>query len=380
MDETISDRDTGSEASATWIESGTALGTGYTAVYTVSHRLIGGAVAFDPEGFPYYLINSTGTSNVANRNLNIAIRLLFTSAFDTGLVGCDGVDFNSNADTDSYSSGGNPTTGDNGDVATVNVNADFEVDSNSIINGDVRVTGALTMASNAVILRDAYANGAISGLANPGYIGQDAYSNGTISNDSYVNGTSHPNQSQPVVKFEDCDPLDVDSLFTAEATPIASSNDNGDLNNMTGNSYNNVTDDADPMGTASQSKDYYFDDFFLGSNADIALQGDVTFYVDGDFELSSNAFIAFGANATLTIYVTGTFTLSSNTSINSGGIPADFQVYSSAENTDQVEPAKINMNSNSGFYGVIYAPKANVVSSSNNEISGAMRGKWQSYP
>ena len=148
VDETISD--SGSESSTSWSATGSATGTGYSAAYTVRHKLVGGVVATDPEGLPYYIITSKGTSNVArSRDVEVAIRLIYTSLFDTGLVGCDGVTFSSNADTSSYSSAGDTTSGDNGDIGTVNPNGDVTLDSGNVIAGSLAITGSLTMSSNA---------------------------------------------------------------------------------------------------------------------------------------------------------------------------------------------------------------------------------------
>jgi Tfp pilus assembly protein PilX len=88
--------DVGSETDVNWTASGTVTDTDYSAAYSIDHRLVAGAVAATTDGRPYYLIDSTGTSATATRNLEVVLALEYASIWKAGITGCDGVEANSN--------------------------------------------------------------------------------------------------------------------------------------------------------------------------------------------------------------------------------------------------------------------------------------------
>jgi hypothetical protein len=116
----------------------------------------------------------------------------------------------------------------------------------------------------------------------------------------------------------------------------------------------------------------------------------VRFFVENNFTLKSISQLLFDPDATLNIYHEGQesgddnalFWLDSNTFANELGIPADFQVYSKAYNEEkepglwEIGKEKVTIDSNSGFYGVIYAPRAHLVINSNTSVHGSVRGSY----
>ena len=382
--------------------NGTSAGPGYSVAYTIRHRRIaGGPVATNDHGEPLYRIDATGTAGNATRSIEVAVALTAPSALDTGLVGCRGISFHGGATIGSYSSSGKPGAGDNGDGKTVSeevspgtfIDGPVRLEGAAVIRGDMRATGSMSLHDNAAIQKDAYANGNVSLLGNA-CIGHDVWSGGAITaatgtgagcdltgngNRPGIHSTRHPNQPGPVARREPCDPLDVDGLFST-ASVIRTANDNAELTAalVSGFDYQIGGSDTDTIGAAGQARSFYFDDFTVEGSAVVTLQGDLTFYVEGDFELSGHARLLWAANTTLNLYVGGRFHMGANTFANQGNPPAGFLVHSSAEDTITGLPgdAGVEINSNSGFFGVMYAPRADVHLDSNDEARGAIRGRW----
>lgn len=394
--------DSGSETSTSWqvlkpgpnatdyydsAENTYSAADNYGFNFIVSHKVVGGVVATNTDGNPYYQINAMGVSGGASRSIEAVVGLEYSSAtWEDGMVGCSGVQFDSNASTGSYSSSGAVSTGDNGDVKTIESPGNIAFSSDAIINGNLEAYGTLSMDSNSVIAKDALVNGNIS-LSSNACIGSDAYSNGSISGSSGsgscdlsgggatsgILGTQHPNQTNPLVELEDCDPLDVDTLISGQAS-IATSNDNGSYGVAT--SYFESSGVPD-LGTDGVSTEFYFTQLSMKDGTTL-IRGDVTLYIDGNFHMLGTQQLNFAANATLTVYMTGSFRMDSNARANVNGTPANFMIYSNATDSGSVSDSansSMIMNSNTGFWGVVYAPKAYVYVDSNAKFRGAVRGK-----
>lgn len=376
--------------STTWRIKGTGSGTDYNFTYTVEHRIALGAVAVNEDGFPYYVIKSEGVSGKGRRQLEVAVVRLYNSysLVEDAFIGCRGVPFNSNGTIASYNSDGQFTPGDNANIKTLEANADVLINSNMIVQGWVRATGNITVDSNAEIMQDAWANGNI-GVATNSTIHGDANAGGTITVDgsSTIDGNTESGLSPAPVPVQDCDPLDIDNYILTETAGISAPNPDG-----VATTFNAGADMTLNPG------DYYFDSFNVQSNNVVTLSpGDHVWYVNGPLELQSNTGIAFPPKdpstgeptATLKIYITGQLTTNSLSFFgaenmtgdvtNSVSKPSALQIYSSAENTTDAgndNLAMINLQSNTGFSGIIYAPKAKVVFNSNNDSYGAVRGRW----
>ena len=387
--------DSGSENDTNWNVNNSYSSTGFNNTFTIKHRLAGNpsAVAMNPTtGKPYYIINSTGTSGTAKKTIEVVVSLIYPSPFEKALTGCNGVSFNSNGSTSSYSSASNPIDGKKGDIGTTSPDADITLSSNAKIKGNVLAMRHLTMNSNAEVQKNAYAkNGNISMSSNakigtadttsPYSYEATAGGNITLGSNAQIYGTPSPNTSPPPVLPEECDPLNIDNLFTTNAAPIQGSNNNGELHApyFDGSSYSIGSNNSDTIGVADQSREYYLTGFSTDSNSVVTIQGNVTLYVNGNFSMNSNSKTKLASGAKLTIYVTGNFTLDSNTKINNNTdlgnqrIPSNLMIYSNAQSASNTD-YKLSLNSNSGFRGVVYAPGTAVEINSNAHIYGSVRG------
>lgn len=113
-----------------------------------------------------------------------------------------------------------------------------------------------------------------------------------------------------------------------------------------------------------------YDSFTVTSNAELNIGDNTVIYVTGDFVLNSNSGIAL--DGSVKIYVDGNITISSNGIINSTTNTSDLMIFGSGPNA--IAKQQININSNSDFYGVLYAPEADVTLNSNADTFGSIVG------
>jgi len=135
-----------------WNTTLSASGVGYSVDYTVSHHKVGGVKVADADGRLYLQINSTGTSQSARRMVEVVVAVETGATGNiAGLIGCEGVSAKSNVITSSYSSSGQTSAGDRGDISTTDEEAFMYFDGSSDfdVNGEVRATGALFLGSEA---------------------------------------------------------------------------------------------------------------------------------------------------------------------------------------------------------------------------------------
>jgi len=375
--------DTGFEDDPTWSEDGSVGGPGYSASYTVSHLVRNASQVEDDDGRRYFIIESTGntTTGEAERSLEVAVALEWGDNSNVaGLIGCQGITGDGNVTTGSYSSSGQSSDGDRGDMATTDDEAFLYLDGSSDMDvvGEIRSTGAIYMKSDALVRRDASANlqikvesGDIFGSAytNDDYHGDEDSVHGDIYQHYHIN---------PLVQG-DCDPLNIDNVFGV--APDIQANHNGDLGIGPGGNFNGSPDDIDPG-------DYWFNNVTIEDNT---INGNVRMYVTGNFTLDSDAELVLAPGASLEIYMeSGRFVMDSNSGANRGGTPLNMQIYSRAVDTvkddkdwEDDEPdtwddgnQKIVINSNSQLWGIIYAPRAHVWLDSNVRVHGSVRGRF----
>ncbi len=414
FDGTISD--SGLESSIAWSPSGSASGVGYSVGYTVSHLEVGGNVIsnVNDDGRRYFLIESTGQTTEstgdntppARRLLEVAIAAEWGGESNiAGLIGCRGVTAMSNVVTSSYSSSGQDSTGDRGDIATTDADAFMYMDGSSDfdVNGEVRATGALYLGGDALVRRNALANLRITTRSNA-YINHEAWTNGDFDGSNNSVGIEPPNEymasPNPVVEVGLCDPLDIDSIFV-DAEVIKTANDNGEIGIGSGSNYSGS---PSTLGVDGGEKDYYFDNFTLEGEETVLIRGDVRLFVKSNFTMKSKPELILAAGASLIIYVeTGNFWMDSEAKANHdpdnnfplcnpGGCPINLKVFSLTENDvkdyknwtddepnvwdDSQDVAGVKIDSNSVFYGMMYAPRAHVVLYSNTVFYGSARGRY----
>lgn len=384
MDGSISD--SGAKLDPDWNDASVYSSTGLNNSFTVKHYVIGGSVVTDDSGTPLFLINSTGTSSSSAKQIEAVVGIIYALPFTKALEGCDGLNISSNVFTDSYDSANgdylsqvipaairkdqqnNAWARDKGDVGTCNAGADIIVDGNAQIHGNAKATRYVGAAGTGI---------PTTGLGTPanltGYRG--------VPDTTGVNAIIYgiPTENNPPTP---CDPLDIPTIFDT-ADDIITTNNNGEIDNLNLNDpydfgskgFKLKSNKSFTLGISNQTKNYHFNGFKLRSNSELGIYGKVTFYIDGDFDLSSGAKISVNNGSSLTIYVTGTTYFNSNVIQNLGGGPLDFAIYSSATSSSSTD-YKIDLDSNTDLFGTIYAPRAAIDLNSNSISSGAIRGKY----
>lgn len=114
-----------------------------------------------------------------------------------------------------------------------------------------------------------------------------------------------------------------------------------------------------------------YDNISLNSNSYLTVTGDVQLYITGTLSLNSNTHIDVQSGGSLEIYLDGNLNFNSNAYIsNVDQDPSKCALYATNHYT-----GNLNLNSNSAFYGVVYAPEANIQMNSNSGIYGSVVGK-----
>jgi len=118
------------------------------------------------------------------------------------------------------------------------------------------------------------------------------------------------------------------------------------------------------------SGSYKFDSITLENKVNVTISGDVTLYVTGDLDVGNKVDITITTGASLTYYTDGEFELSNNSAVNNmTKIPANFIIYSTYSGGDGIE-----LENNSEFYGAVYAPDTDISISNNADSYGAFVG------
>lgn len=111
---------------------------------------------------------------------------------------------------------------------------------------------------------------------------------------------------------------------------------------------------------------YRFDDLTVSGGGVLTLTGDVTIYVDGDLTLSGGSALELAPGATLTLHHgPGKLVVSGGGIINPDENPQSVEILSSTSD-------KIELSGGSSFYGQVYAPDSQFVSSGGSHLYGAV--------
>ena len=115
--------------------------------------------------------------------------------------------------------------------------------------------------------------------------------------------------------------------------------------------------------------------FRLSNNAKVTITADVTLYITGEFSMASNSQLEIAEDVNVTIYLGGSFVQESNTQINNLSMDATkLQVYGTDSFNGDME-----WNSNSDFWGAVYTPRANVSYNSEADYYGSIVGKYLDF-
>ena len=380
--------DSGAKTNPNWNTTTTYSSTGFNNSFTVTHQVIGSSTVTDDGGAPLFLITSTGTSSTSIKQIEAVVRLVYALPFTKALEGCDGVTISSNGFTDSYDSAlgsyasqvipassrkdnkNNEWARDKGHVGTANAGADIIVDGNAQVHGNAKATRYVGISGTG---------NPTTGLGTPANLTGYKGSPDTNSSTAVIYGV--PTENNPLTP---CDPLDIPTLFST-ADDIITSNNNAEIVNIQppsppNNPYNDSTkafslDGMFSLGSSGQTKNYHFSSFELNSNSGLTINGIVTFFISGDFEVKSNAYLTLSSGSKLTVYVTGELKIDSNTAIATPGVSTDLMIYSSATSSTNSD-YKVDLSSNATITGTIYAPNAAIDISSNSNSLGAIKGKY----
>ena len=287
----------------------------------------------------------SGTKS-GQRTLREVVTCAPVSVWSAGLISCENLTVNGNANFNSYNSTTGATELGNGNVQTTNADATVTLSGNANIRGNLANTGA---------------NGGVS-LAGNAKIYGEAYSTGTINTSS--NGWVElplPLQSA-TTSSSDCDPLGAAAVVSNNqpaGSPIGFS--------LSGNG--TLTRTIDEWNASENGG--HFSSFSIGANRILQLDGpgDFVIYVanSGSFSIAGNGQLQLLNGAKLTIYLTGTMALAGN-GISNSSVPADLQIYSGSANSFQVT-------GNGGLVATIYAPLSAVTIAGNGTIDGGVRGR-----
>lgn len=125
-------------------------------------------------------------------------------------------------------------------------------------------------------------------------------------------------------------------------------------------------------GSASITESGKYDFIRLNSNSHITVSGgDIQLHITGELSLNSNTRIDVEAGSSLELYVDSQMNFNSNAQINNLNTdPTKCILYGTSNYTGY-----LNFNSNTAFFGVVYAPEAHIQMNSNSGIYGSVAGK-----
>ncbi|MDD8026713.1 MAG: hypothetical protein PHI34_09360 [Acidobacteriota bacterium] len=267
------------------------------------------------------VVVATGTvawtgGQTVTRRVRVVLEHGFKSFFDFGVFGDDGFDLHGNAYIDSYNSG-------DGAYDPANYRSRGNVGTNAGEHWDV------VLLNNTIVHGDA----ATGYESNP----EDVI---RLANAATITG-----EKTALSAVKPLPPITAPSL-TAR----------GALTTTTGSTGTVITE----SGT--------YTSFTMANNSKVTISGDVTLYIDGNFLMDANSTLEITPGSTVEIILgNGTFEQRSNTTINN--LTRDAKALAILGTSDFTS---MIWNANSGFYGVVYAPYANIDYAANGDFFGSL--------
>jgi len=124
------------------------------------------------------------------------------------------------------------------------------------------------------------------------------------------------------------------------------------------------------INTTLPAGSYKYTEVDLGNSKTLTINGDVVLYVTDDFTLGNSSAVNINADSSLTVYIEGDFEAKNSSSLNNTTqIPSNLLMYYLDSCTS------VDFKNSSNFYGVIYAPNADVVFHNSVDIYGALASK-----
>ena len=111
---------------------------------------------------------------------------------------------------------------------------------------------------------------------------------------------------------------------------------------------------------------YRYDSLNLSGGDVLTIDGDVVLYVDDKFTAKDSSQIVLNPGASLIVHQgAGDFTVSGGGIVNPSQLPEDVQIYTASTK-------KLTLSGGSSFYGLVYGPDCDFVSSGGSELFGVI--------
>ncbi|MCJ7582109.1 MAG: hypothetical protein MUP98_16475 [Candidatus Aminicenantes bacterium] len=127
---------------------------------------------------------------------------------------------------------------------------------------------------------------------------------------------------------------------------------------------------GDYDGSNTINQDGHYENFILGNNKRVTIQGDVTLYVSGSFYMQQNSQLRIWKNSSLTLFLDGSFTADKETKFNhlgGGKDPTKLLIFGTAD-----FQGEIRFKEEVQFYGAVYAPTGEVYIEEKSKFYGAL--------
>ena len=379
----MSVNDPGAAADPAWSSSGYGTESDSASSYRITHRVIGEIIATNVDGIPFYRIVSEGSNGAAFTSIEATVAMDYRNIWDAAFSGCDGIDIYGTGAIRVYRFSGKPVAGKGADVFAIGKEGNVNLKGFSVINGNIRSTGLVTLNDQTTVTGDVAANRSVS-ISNGSTVLSDVFAGEAVSDPfNRVQGRIHQNQEIRIVAPVTCDPLNVDELFLAEAKPLIDKNENSKLTTayFDGRDYHVTGNAADIIGSDEKSTSFTIENFSTDSQAAIEIRGDTTLYIRKNFSLHDKSSVTLAPGSRLTIFIDGGFVMDSHALLNPGGNPGLLRIYSSAANNNNLNPEKalVRVTSNAAFHGILYAPRSLIDLSSDGDSRGALSGRWINF-
>jgi hypothetical protein len=293
-------------------------------------------------GERYWRIKSTGTSGREVKTVYALAGL--TNLFDYGLIVTNSIDLKQSTLVDGYSSARGAYGGTNR-FGPVKIGTTYAGDDPMIIlRNNVRVTGDVLVGVGGDV------DQIISALGTPG-------------------PTTGPRYNLP-------EPWEFQPIIVTVPPTVPSS---GVINN--GSAWS--ADGDLVIGTPGTHTYWLYDSITVPTSRRLVFQGQVDLHITGDLNLGANATLYVGgdplanppippAPSSLIIYLDGALRAGNSNGINNlSRIPANFRLFGTGQPTQSW-----NIQNSGDFYGVYYAPNADINIYAKGEVFGSVSG-WR---
>jgi len=283
-----------------------------------------------------YLIEAIGSAGFAQRTVKTSL-IMEGTTLDYAIFGDEGVELNNSALVDWYNN--DPEDGN------------LKVGTNSTQNDKVSLKNSAKIKGDCFVGVGGDPDDVIE-LKNSAEITGDT---GTLTQESTLTSVSLPSSVMSVASLPSGGTIDENTTLPAGSYKFTAI----DLGNS-----ETLTINGDVVI-------YVTDGFSLGNSSEVNINnGNVVLYVTNDFSLGNSSDININSDSSLKLYAGGNFEAKNSSSLNNTTqIPSNLLMYCLDSCTS------VDFKNSSNLYGVIYAPKADVVFHNSADIYGALAAK-----